>query len=272
MLHNSVDHYENFPVASILLPRRMRRAVGLIYRFARSADDFADEGDLSPAQRLALLQGFRGELDRLAQGDVPQTPLFVALADEIRRYRLPLPAFYDLLDAFSQDVVKTRYENFAEVMAYCRRSANPIGRLLLHLHGSADARNLARSDAICSSLQLINFLQDVAVDYAKGRIYLPQDEMAKYHVDEQQIASANGGGTWQPFMLFQIERSRRLLNSGAPLSKTLRGRFGLELRMIVMGGETILRKLHKARGDVFNQRPVLTARDWPFIAARALAY
>lgn len=272
MLHNSVDHYENFPVASILLPRRMRHAVGLIYRFARRADDFADEGDLAPAQRLALLQDFRSELDRIGTRVKPRTPLFIELAREIERHDLPLAAFYDLLDAFSQDVNKTRYANFAEVMHYCRRSANPVGRLLLHLHGAAEARNLALSDAICSSLQLINFLQDVAIDYAKGRVYLPLDELAKYHIDEQQIASGHSGGAWQPFMLFQIERTRRLLNSGAPLAKSIGGRFGLELRMIVMGGETILRKLHKSRGDVFRDRPVLKPFDWPFIVARALSY
>lgn len=272
MLHNSVDHYENFPVASILLPRRMRHAVGLIYQFARRADDFADEGDLAPSTRLQLLQDFRSELDRIGGGEKPCTPLFGALAEEIERHRLPLAAFYDLLDAFSQDVDKTRYANFGEVMHYCRRSANPVGRLLLHLHGAANDRNLALSDAICSSLQLINFLQDVAIDYAKGRIYLPQDEMAKYHIDEQQIARGDSGGAWQPFMLFQIERARRLLNSGAPLAKAVGGRFGFELRMIVMGGETILRKLYKARGDVFRQRPLLKPLDWPFIAARALTY
>lgn len=272
MLHNSVDHYENFPVASILLPRRMRHAVGLIYQFARRADDFADEGDMAPEQRLSLLQDFRGELDRIAGRVTPCTPLFIELAREIERHGLPLAAFYDLLDAFSQDVSKTRYQNFGEVIDYCRRSANPVGRLLLHLHGAADARNLALSDAICSSLQLINFLQDVAIDFTKGRIYFPLDEMTKYHIDEQQIASGDSGGAWTPFMLFQIERTRRLLNSGAPLAKSIGGRFGLELRMIVMGGETILRKLHKSRGDVFRQRPVLKPFDWPFIVARALRY
>ena len=133
----TTKHYENFPVASILLPRRLRRPVGLIYTFARQADDFADEGDLEPAQRLALLDGFRAELDRIKDGKTPETPLFQDLAPMIAQYRLPLEAFYDLLDAFSQDVVKSRYANFGEVMDYCRRSANPVGRLLLHLYGAA---------------------------------------------------------------------------------------------------------------------------------------
>jgi squalene synthase HpnC len=178
--------------------------------------------------------------------------------------------FHDLLDAFSQDVVKKRYAHFGEVMDYCRRSANPVGRLLLHLYGATDSRNLAYSDAICSSLQLINFLQDVAIDYRKDRIYLPQDEMKKHCISEEQIARGDSGGAWGMFMLFQIERARKMLNAGAPLGKILPGRIGLEMRMIIMGGESILRKLHKSRGDVFNQRPVLKPGDWAYMLYRSI--
>ncbi len=264
-------HYENFPVASILLPARLRRPVGVVYAFARAADDFADEGDIGDDARLALLDGFRDELDRIAAGTPPQTPLFHDLAEIASRYRLPLQPFYDLLDAFSQDVVKKRYAHFGEVMDYCRRSANPVGLLLLHLYGAATERNIGYSNAICSSLQLINFLQDIAIDYhEKGRIYLPQDEMAKYRIAEAHIARGAGFGQWQPFMHFQIERARKLLQAGAPLGKVLRGRIGLEMRMIVMGGEAILRKLHKSGGDIFQDRPVLKAGDWVFMLYRAL--
>jgi len=266
----TTKHYENFPVASILLPRRLRHPVGLIYSFARQADDFADEGDMEPAQRLELLNGFRAELDRIKEGKEPETPLFQDLAPVIAQYRLPLDAFHDLLDAFSQDVVKSRYASFGEVMDYCRRSANPVGRLMLHLYGATDRRNLAYSDAICSSLQLINFLQDVAIDYRKDRIYLPQDEMEKYKITEAQIASGDTGGLWSMFMQMQIERTRKLLQAGAPLGKILPGRIGLEMRMIIMGGESILRKLHKSRGDMFNQRPVLKASDWAYMLYRSI--
>jgi squalene synthase HpnC len=266
-------HYENFPVASILLPRRLRHPVSVIYAFARQADDFADEGTLEDHQRLALLDGFRAELDRIAAGQPPQTPLFHEVAEVVARHRLPLQPFYDLLDAFSQDVTKKRYANFAEVMDYCRRSANPVGLLLLHLYDAAGERNISYSNAICSSLQLINFLQDIAIDYHdKGRIYLPQDELAKYAISEQQIARGQVFGMWQPFMLFQIERTRKLLQSGVPLGRILPGRIGLEMRMIILGGETILRKLHKSGGDIFNDRPVLGPADWLTMLYRALRW
>lgn len=266
----SVGHYENFPVGSILLPRRVRRAVHAIYRFARSADDIADEGDLPAAERLARLDAYRAELNRIEAGQAPQTPLFVELAAAIRRHDLPLQPFRDLLDAFGQDVVKTRYADVGEVIAYCRRSANPVGRLMLHLFGETDPQSLARSDGICTALQLINFLQDVEIDWRKDRVYLPQDELAKYRVSETQIASGDTSGLWGTMMLAQIKRARAMLAAGAPLGKKLGGRFGFELRMIVMGGEVILRKLHKSQGDVFRQRPVLGWRDWCYIVYRAL--
>ncbi|MGX8882900.1 squalene synthase HpnC [Methylovorus sp. SPW-M1] len=269
-LAHASAHYENFPVASVLLPMRLRRPISVIYSFARQADDFADEGDHTPEQRLALLDGFKQELDLIAQGNTPNTAFFVTLADTIKRHALPLQPFYDLLDAFSQDVVKSRYENFGEVMDYCRRSANPVGRLLLHLYQAATPRNIGLSDAICSSLQLINFLQDVEIDYKKDRIYFPLDEMRKYRIEEKQIANADSSGTWGLFMEFQINRARRLLQSGAPLGKALSGRTGLEMRTIIAGGERILQKLHKSRGDMFTQRPVLKPHDWALMLYKAV--
>lgn len=265
-----VNHYENFPVASFLLPRRVRDPITLIYNFARQADDFADEGEIPDARRLELLQGFRAELDRIAAGEIPQTPLFQQLAEIIREHNLPLDAFHDLLDAFSQDVIKKRYANFAEVMDYCRRSANPVGRLLLHLFGAATEQNLAFSDSVCSSLQLINFWQDVALDYQKNRIYLPQDEMAAHGVTESHIAERKADSAWQALMRFQIERASHMLQSGAPLGRILPGRIGLEIRMTIEGGATILRKLEMSGADMFNHRPVLNPRDWIYMFYRSV--
>ena len=266
----SVGHYENFPVASLLLPAALRRPVSVIYRFARSADDFADEGDLTPEARLALLDGYRGELDRLKGGTPPAAPLFQELCEVIQAHGLPLAPFYDLLDAFSQDVRKARYASFAEVMDYCRRSADPVGRLMLHLYGKSDGINVAASDSVCSALQLINFWQDVEIDFRKNRIYLPQDEMARFGVTEAQIAARDASGGWWDLMRFQVERARALLLSGAPLALRLPGRISLEIRAVIQGGLRILEKLERARGDVFRHRPVLYRLDWPLILCRAL--
>lgn len=265
-----VDHYENFPVASWLLPKRLREPVEAIYRFARTADDIADEGDAPAAARLQQLAGYRMALDRIERGETPDDPVFAPLAAAIRAHAIPLAPFRDLLSAFAQDVEKTRYANFGEVMDYCRRSANPVGRLMLHLYGDRDARHLAYSDAICSSLQLINFLQDIAVDYRKGRVYLPQDELAAHRVSETQLAEGDARGLWQMMMHKQIERARKLLQAGAPLGRAFKGRIGLELRVTILGGEAILRKLHADPGCVFHKRPVLSAKDWVIMLGRGL--
>lgn len=266
----TITHYENFPVASILLPRHLRRPVQVIYAFARQADDFADEGDDPPEVRLAKLNRFRAELDQIERGERPELPLFQDLALIIQTHQLPIQYFRDLLDAFSQDVTQTRYQHFGEVMDYCRRSANPIGRLLLHLYRETDARALAYSDGICSALQLINFLQDIAIDFQKGRIYLAQDELAQYGITEQQLERGEINQQWWPFMQFQIERTRKLLQAGAPLGRQLHGRIGLEMRLIIMGGERILKKLHDVHGDVFHARPVLKPTDWLYMTYRAI--
>ena len=265
-----VDHYENFPVASWLLPSRLRKPVEAIYHFARSADDIADEGDAPAVERLAQLARYQSWLAEIENGKTPEHPVFAPLAAAVRTHALPLAPFRDLLSAFAQDVQKTRYADFGEVMDYCRRSANPVGRLVMHLYGDRDPRHLAYSDAICSSLQLINFLQDIAVDFAKNRIYLPQNEMARFHVSEAQIARGDSGGLWHMFMQQQIERTRKLLQAGAPLGKQLKGRIGLELRMTILGGESILRKLHADPSCVFHDRPVLHKRDWVVMLGRAL--
>ena len=266
----SADHYENFPVASLLVPARLRAAVGVIYRFARSADDFADEGDATPAERLASLDAYRAELDRVASEKPPETALFAGVAGIVRDHKLPLTPFYDLLSAFSQDVVKARYASFEELLGYCSRSANPVGRLMLHLFGAADAPNLVRSDAICSALQLINFWQDVAIDWKKDRVYLPLDEMAHFRVSEGHIDQALSDAAWHELITFQMDRSRSMMLSGAPLGRALEGRFGLEIRVTIKGGLAILDKLEAANCDMFRHRPILRWHDWPFLFLRAL--
>lgn len=266
----SVGHYENFPVASLLLPAALREPVRAIYRFARTADDFADEGTLSPDERLAHLQAYREGLETIAAGGTPSDPVLRALADVVAAHGLPLGLFHDLLDAFAQDVTRQRYANFAELIDYCRRSANPIGRLLLHLFERASEDNLRASDAICSGLQLTNFWQDVALDYAKRRIYLPSDEMRRFGVGEAHIAEARCDDAWRALIGFQIERTRTMLLAGAPLGSRLPGRIGLEIRLTVQGGLRILDKLATAGADMFRNRPRLRWFDWPLLLGRAL--
>jgi squalene synthase HpnC len=258
----AVDHYENFPVASILLPRHIRRAVEIIYHFARQADDIADEGELPGDERLARLEEFRAELNRIATGVAAQSPLFEALAEIVQKFQLPVQLLHDLLDAFSQDVVKKRYANFEELQDYCRRSANPVGRLLLHLYDAATPQNLAYSDNICTSLQLINFWQDVPKDYAIARVYLPQDEMARFGVTEAHIAQGLADNAWQALMQFQVQRARDMMQQGAPLGSILSGRIGLEMRLIIAGGKRILSKLENVQYDMYRHRPVLRPHDW----------
>lgn len=266
----SVDHYENFPVASLLLPKAMRRPIEIIYHFARSADDIADEGNASSEERLKGLQTYQQALDQIEAGEEPDAPLFQKLGAVISEYRLPIQLLRDLLDAFAQDVVKTRYADYPELLDYCRRSANPVGRLVLHLFGRTEAEHLHQSDCICSALQLINFWQDVAIDWQKQRIYLPLDELNRFNVEEADIANGKLSPNWQQLMAFQVQRTRELMLEGAPLVKNLPGRLGWEIRFTIQGGLRILKRIESADYDVFNKRPVLRFPDWFAIARHSL--
>lgn len=266
----SAGHYENFPVASLALPAHLRGPVKVLYRFARSADDIADEGDLSASERLSRLDAYRHQLNLIAVGRRTNVALFADLAEVVRDRELPLEPLYDLLDAFEQDVTTTRYHSFEQLVDYCRRSANPVGRLMLHLFRAYTHENLRQSDQICTALQLANFLQDVGIDYRKGRVYLPQEDLARFGVSEAQIAASDASGPWESLMRFEAERCDALFIGGSPLARRLKGRLGLELRMIVAGGRRILAKIRSARGDVFARRPVLGAFDWPRIVARSI--
>ncbi|MEP7327664.1 MAG: squalene synthase HpnC [Betaproteobacteria bacterium] len=266
----SVGHYENFPVASRLVPAALRPAVVAIYRYARAADDIADEGDALPAQRIAALAAFDHALDRIEAGATPAQPPFPALAAAIRAHALPMSPFHDLLSAFTQDVTVGRYATYPDLLDYCRRSANPVGRLLLALYRADTAANLALSDAICTGLQLTNFWQDVAIDYGKDRVYLPLDDIARFDVSVAQIAAGRADDHWRALMAYQTARARALLVSGRPLTRALPWRLGLELSAVIAGGLRVLDRIDAVRGDVFAQRPQLTGRDWCVVAYHAL--
>jgi len=266
----SVAHYENFPVATLLVPRALRPAVVAIYRFARSADDIADEGDAAPAERIAQLEGYRQALDAIDAGRPPAEAPFVELAAAIVRHRLPLDPFRDLLSAFRQDVTTTRYATWDALVDYCRRSANPIGRLMLGLYRAETPANLAASDAICTALQLINFWQDVAADWRRGRLYLPGEDLARFGVTEGQIAEARCDCAWRALVAHETARSRALLESGRGLARALPWRLGLELSGVLAGGHRILDGIDAAGGDVYRRRPQLSRADWAAVAFGAL--
>lgn len=264
------SHYENFPVASKLVPKRMRYPIAAIYAFARSADDFADEGKLSAEARLAQLNEYATKLDAIAAGQPIDDVIFIALADAIKRHALPLQLFYDLLTAFRMDVSKTRYATWDELLKYCGYSANPIGRLLLHLYNQTSPQQLAWSDAICSALQAINFLQDIEQDYVENnRIYIPLEDMARFSVNETHIQDKISDAAMKRLFEFQLHRTTTLLRSGLPLAQSLSGRLGLELRLTVQGGLAVLAALKRQQGSVFT-RPRLRRRDWISIIWRAV--
>jgi squalene synthase HpnC len=280
-----VDHYENFPVASWLLPARLRPPIEAIYAFARGADDIADEGDLSENERLRGLERYVRALDEIEAGVGQPEPPFSRLAQAVREQGLPIALLRDLIDAFTQDVTKRRYATYAELLDYSRRSANPVGRLVLHCMGSdhlvrfprgrkqakwSDPESLAQSDSICSALQLINFWQDIAIDWKKDRVYIPQEDMARFRVGDGHIAGQLADGSWRELMAFESRRARALLTSGWPLALSLPGRLGLEIRATIHGGAAILDKIDAAGGDVFRHRPVLGKWDWVMMVVKAV--
>ena len=265
-----VSHYENFPVASWLLPARLRPPIEAIYAFARGADDIADEGTATEGRRLEGLGRYRSALDAIERGEAPADAAFERLAEAVRAHDLPVPLLRDLLDAFTQDVTCRRYRDFDAVRDYCRRSANPVGRLLLHLFGMTDARSLRESDDVCTGLQLANFWQDVELDWGKGRIYIPQEDLERFGVAEEDLASGRADDRWRQLMAFECQRTRALFESGAPLGRRLPGRIGLEIRATIAGGRRILDRIDAAGGDVFRHRPVLGPWDWTVVVAKAI--
>jgi len=270
-------HYENFPVASRLLPRRARPHIAAIYAFARIADDFADEGTRSPAARLALLDDWQARLHRAVESprsedDSDAAAIFHALGDSIRQCDLDVQLFDDLLSAFRQDVTVRRYETWDELFDYCRRSANPVGRLVLRVNGYRDERLDACSDAVCTALQLTNFWQDLEVDLKKDRLYVPLAEMRAAGADIEDLRRFRLTPEWRRAMEAAGARTRALFAAGRPVADSVRGRLRWELRATWLGGMRILDRLAAAGYDVFTARPKLGALDAVVIAGHALVW
>jgi squalene synthase HpnC len=269
-----VGHYENFPVASWLCPPRLRPPVRAIYAFARTADDLADEGDAPPAQRVADLARYRTALDAAAAGEPPApdawAQVFGPLQQQLRAHALPVPLLHDLLDAFVQDAGNPVYAQRSELLDYCRRSANPIGRLLLHLYGVDDAAALARSDAVCSALQLINFWQDLSVDLPRGRLYVPTEDLRRHGLDAATLARQPDDARSQALVRELCDWAGALMHQGAPLALQLPGRVGWELRLVVQGGLRVLDRITTMEHRTLHARPQLGAADLLPMAWRAL--
>jgi hydroxysqualene synthase len=266
-------HYENFPVGSLLAPKGRRKHVYSIYAFARTADDFADEnyetGELTEAWRLAALEDWGRKLEDCYQGQADH-PVFIALAETVRELRLPIQLFRDLLSAFKQDVVKRRYIDFDEVLDYCARSANPVGRLILLLFNYREERLFELSDCICTALQLTNFWQDVEVDIRKDRIYLPQNEMARFGVSVDDLLEKRFCERYAALLKFQVERTWELFNRGKSLPNLVSGRLAVELRLTWLGGTRILERIEEMGYDTLNARPKISTADKISLLAKAL--
>ncbi len=278
-------HYENFPVASWLVPRHMRHHVAAVYAFARAADDFADEGTRSVDERHRLLDSWLCRL-RDAVSESPPPPrrpivegepantneIFLALGATIREKQLPSGLFEDLLSAFRQDVTVTRYESWVDVMDYCRRSANPVGRLVLRIADYRDPKLDGWSDAICTALQLTNFWQDLKIDFDRGRVYIPVDEMRAHGALPSDLSGSMMTPAWTRAVAAAVSRTRALFNEGLPLCYAVRGRLKYELRATWLGGTRILDRLERSEYDMIHSRPSLGAADAPWFAWRMLSW
>jgi squalene synthase HpnC len=278
-------HYENFPVASWLVPRHMRHHVAAVYAFARAADDFADEGTRSVDERHRLLDSWLCRL-RDAVSESPPPPrrpivegepantneIFLALGATIREKQLPSGLFEDLLSAFRQDVTVTRYESWVDVMDYCRRSANPVGRLVLRIADYRDPKLDGWSDAICTALQLTNFWQDLKIDFDRGRVYIPVDEMRAHGALPSDLSGSMMTPAWTRAVAAAVSRTRALFNEGLPLCDAVRGRLKYELRATWLGGTRILDRLERSEYDMIHSRPSLGAADAPWFAWRMVSW
>lgn len=265
------QHYENFPVASLMLPARMRPHIAAIYAFARTADDFADEGDRPAAERLHLLDDWIGQLHGTTGTGDPD-PVFIALAETIRVHGLPVSLFEDLVSAFRQDVTVTRYDTWDDVLDYCRRSANPVGRLVLRVAGIVRDEADIASDAVCTALQLANFWQDLERDWMKGRLYVPRADREQWGADEKALAARRLTPEWRRLMSELGARTAALFDLGRPVCDMVRGRLRWELRFSWLGGRRILDRLDRIGYDVFTTRPALGLADVPALASQALTW
>lgn len=265
------EHYENFPVASLFIPSDKRRYVYSIYAFARTADDYADEPGLTPAERIESLNEWDEQLTECYLGKA-QHPVFVALRETVERFEIPQQLFQDLLQAFRSDVTTHRYETFEDVLAYCSCSANPVGRLILLLFNYRSEGMMSYSDSMCTALQLTNFWQDVSIDLQKNRIYIPLEDLREFGCTEEDLFGHNLSRGFKDLLAFEIERTAEMFREGEPLLTQVGKDLSFELKLTWNGGMKILEKLERNEFDVFKKRPTLNAFDKARLLLSSLAH
>jgi squalene synthase HpnC len=263
------SHYENFPVVSFLIPKELKKHIAIIYWFARTADDFSDEGHYSEGERLEKLNEFELGFKNSLRGK-PPNEYYLALSTTVREKNLTPAYFYNLLKAFKQDVIKNRYKDFNDVLNYCKYSANPVGRLILELFNVRDDDATVYSDQICTALQLTNFLQDTMIDYEKGRIYLPQDEMQRFNVTEKLFEEKQKSLNLKLLVKYNVDRIQSIFNEGKGLYRFLQGRLKREIGWTVRGGEEILGQIRKNDYDIISHRPELGKIRMAFLLLQLL--
>lgn len=254
------EHYENFPVASLFIPSDKRRYVYALYAFARTADDYADEPGLTPAERIECLSAWEEQLTECYLGKA-QHPVFVALRETVERFEIPQELFQNLLLAFRSDVTTHRYETFEDLLTYCSCSANPVGRLILLLFNYRSEEMMSYSDSICTALQLTNFWQDVSIDLRKNRIYIPLEDLREFGCTEEDLLVHNASRGVKDLLAFEIERTAEMFREGEPLLAHVGKDLAFELKLTWHGGMKILEKIEKNKFDVFNKRPTLNVFD-----------
>lgn len=262
-------HYENFPVASFLIPPNKRQIIRLVYWYARTADDIADEGTLPPDDRIYLLEQFQNEFQKSLDTRSELYPMN-ELANFIKSNKITVSHFLNLLSAFKQDVIKNRYENFDEILYYCERSANPVGRIVLEVFDLRDEYLMCYSDRICTALQLINFIQDTKLDLEKNRLYYPLDELEKFGLREDDFFALKFNKSLMNYIKFSVDRARRIMFEGEPLVNYLKGRFAIEIKWTISGGLEILKKIENVGYNVIDFRPTLSNFDYSKIFLKSL--
>jgi hydroxysqualene synthase len=263
-------HYENFPVATLIFPKKIREAATLLYQFARQCDDIADEGSFSKQDRLQQLNIYKKQIHNLKSKTAIRTPLFSDIKKVVDNHKLDHSLFNRFMVAFEQDIKKNNYRNFEDLISYCNNAANPAGEMILTLFKKNTKKNIIYSNSLCTSLALLGILQDMPEDYKKRRIYIPKNEMKRFKLNPTDIKRKNFGYNWITYKKFSIQRIEHILKHGKPLEKRLKGRLKLQIRILIKAIELLIKRINNSKCDLFNNPPKLSKIDWIFITLKSI--